>query len=292
MNSQNITVISSKNRIPFRRYLSPSHLVKQIFRYRQLLGQSILWEINDRYRGSALGILWAGIIPLVRLAVFTLIFSMLLGGKKVVWGLDSDLEVGMMILCGFILFNIFAESIGKAPRLMWINKTYVKNIAFPIEIIPLIGIGVAVVHSMIGMGILIVLELFKSGSVSWTIIFLPLLYLPLVFFVAGISWIIAALGVFYRDVNNLIQSLIQVFFLLSAVIFPLKRFTEALSDQLEWVLRLNLLATIIENARRVFMEGHPPDWFWLNITFISSIGVMMLGYAVFMYYKREFADVI
>ncbi len=75
----------------------------------------VWWEVNDRYRGSALGMLWTIIVPLLRFWVYAVVFAVLLGGRNAVWGLDSNLEVGMMIYCGFIVFNVFAESVGKAP---------------------------------------------------------------------------------------------------------------------------------------------------------------------------------
>ena len=289
---QNIHLINAHSGVRFYQYLNPGHLVSRLLTYRELLLSFIWWEFRDRYRGSALGAAWAVLVPLMRISVFTLVFSMLLGGKKAVWNLDSDLAVGKMIFCGFVLFNVFAESIGKSPRLMWSNKTYVKNILFPLEIIPLTINGAAVIQSFIGMGVLILLELFTQGSLPWTICFLPLLYIPLIFFVSGISWILAALGVFNRDINNLIQSIIQLFFLLSAVLFPLERLVRFVPDQMEWILRLNLLATIVDESRRVVIQGHPPDWFWLAYTFLAAFLFMIIGYACFMHFRKEFADVV
>jgi lipopolysaccharide transport system permease protein len=168
----------------------------------------------------------------------------------------------------------------------------VKNILFPLEIIPLTINGAAVIQSFIGMSVLILLELFTKGFVHWTICFLPLLYIPLIFFVSGISWILAALGVFNRDINNLIQSIIQLFFLLSAVLFPLERLVRLVPDQMEWILRLNLLATIVDESRRVVIQGHPPEWLWLAYTFLAAFFLMIIGYACFMHFRRGFADVV
>lgn len=289
---QTIKIISRESRLDFRTYLNPFHLVKGLNRYKALIRQFIWWEVNDRYRGSALGMLWTIIVPLLRLAVYTLVFSILLGGKKIIWGLDSNFAVGKMIFCGFILFNVFAESVGKASRLMWINKSYVKNIVFPLEIIPVTMVGVAVVHSLIGMGVLVVLELFSSGSLYWTLLYLPLVCLPLIFFVTGISWLLAAFGVFSRDIDNLMQSLIQMLVLLSGIIFPLNRLMEMVPEQWHWALRLNIIASVVDDARRVVLEGRTPDWFWLSINLLFTMALLIVGYAWFMSRKRDFADVI
>jgi lipopolysaccharide transport system permease protein len=236
--------------------------------------------------------LWTIIVPLLRLAVYTLVFSILLGGKKVVWGLDSNFAVGEMIFCGFILFNVFSESVGKASRLMWINKSYVKNIVFPLEIIPVITVGVAVVHTFIGMAVLVFLEAVFGGGIHWTLVYLPLIYLPLIFFVTGISWILAAFGVFSRDIDNLMQSLIQMLFLLSGIIFPLERLMGMVPEAWHWVLRLNVLSSVVDDARSVVLEGGAPDWYWLMVNLIATSALLVIGYAWFMSRKKDFADVV
>ena len=289
---QKVKIITKAPRTGFGAYLNPLHLARGLNRYKQLLRQFIWWEVNDRYRGSALGMLWTIIVPLLRLSVYTFVFSILLGGRNVIWGLDSNFDVGKMIFCGVIMFSVFSESVSKASRLMWINKSYVKNIVFPLEIIPVTVAGVAVVNSFFGMGVLIVMELLTSGSLHWTLIYLPLVYLPLVFFVIGISWILAAFGVFSRDIDNLMQSLIQMLFFLSGIIFPLERLMAMVPDQWDWVLRLNIISSVVDDARRIVLEGRPPDWFWLNVNLLLTIMLLVIGYAWFMSQKRDFADVI
>ncbi len=289
---QKIKIISEEPRLLFKTFLNPIDLLKGLNRYKLLLRQFIWWEVNDRYRGSALGMLWTIIVPLMRILVYTLVFSILLGGRKNIWGLDSNFAVGKMIFCGVVLFNVFAESVGKASRLMWVNKTYVKHIVFPLEIIPVTVIGVSVVQSFIGIGVLIVLEMFSSGIPHWSLVYLPLVYLPLIFFCTGISWILATLGVFSRDVDNLTQSLIQMLFFLSGIIFPLDRLLHLVPDHWNWILRINVIASIVDDARRIIFQGLGPDWFWLIFNLVYSITLMVVGYACFMRYKRGFADVI
>jgi lipopolysaccharide transport system permease protein len=290
--SSEVKIISSAPDYQFRRCLNPKHLFGQISKHRELLSRFVWWEVNDRYRGSALGILWTILVPLLRLSVYILVFSILLGGKKTIWGLESNLDVGAMIFCGFLMFNVFAESVGKAPRIMWVNKSYVKNIIFPLEIIPVTGVGVAAVHSVIGMGVLVALEILVNGAIHWTLIYLPLVFMPLIFFSSGLSWFLATLGVFNRDIDNLMQSLIQMLFLLSAIIFPLNRLIHLFPEQWQWLVRLNVLASIVEDARRVVLKGLAPDWFWLNIDLGVSFLLMLAGYACFMHFKRQFADVV
>ena len=284
--------ISNESPFQFRHFLNPLDLLRQLFRYRELLGRFIWWEVNNRYRGAALGMLWTIIVPLLRIAVYILVFAIILGGKGTTWKIDSNYEVGAMIFCGFVMFNVFADSAGKGPMLLWENQTYVKNVVFPIEIIPIIATGVAVVHSMIGVAVLVFLELFRIGHVHWTIVYLPLVYIPLIFFVAGLCFLLATLGAFNRDINNLMQSLIQILFFLSAIVFPFSRLTTLIPDKWEWVIRISILPSIVDDARRVIFEGQPPNWFWLNVNLLLTLMLLLVGYACFMSYKRDFADVI
>lgn len=292
MASKEVKIISEAPERRFIEYLNPLHLFRQLYRHRELLRQFMWWEVNDRYRGSVLGIFWPIIVPLLRLSVYTFVFAVLLGGKKVVWGVDSNLYVGEMIFCGFMIFNVFAETIGKSCHLMWGNWTYVKNIIFPLEIISVIEVGVAVIHTLIAAAVLIVLEFLINGVFHWTVIYLPLIFIPLIFFVTGLSWILSTLGVFNRDIDNLIQSLIQILFLLSAIFFPLRTLLKLFSEHWRWIVRFNILSSIVEDARCVVLKGMPPDWFWLSINSIASLMLMLIGYACFMHYKRQFADVI
>jgi lipopolysaccharide transport system permease protein len=292
MASNEVRIISEAPEFSYLENFNPLKLLRKVFRQKELLRQFIWWEVNDRYRGSALGILWTILVPLLRLSVYTLVFSILLGGRKAVWGLESNLDVGAMIFCGFLMFNVFAESVGKSPRLMWINRSYVKNIVFPLEILPVTAVGVSIVHTVIGMGVLVTLELLINREIYWTVIYLPLVVAPLVFFSTGLSWLLATVGVFNRDIDNLMQSLIQMLFLLSGIVFPLDRLVKLFPEQWQWLVRLNILSSVVEDTRRVVLQGLSPDWLWFNLDLAASFLCLLIGYSCFMHFKRQFADVL
>lgn len=276
----------------FWQYLNPFLFIHNLWFHRELLSRFILWEVEEKYRGSVLGLLWAFIVPLLRLFVYTIVFSILLRGRGLVWGVDSDIDAGKMIFAGVVMFSVFAESISQAPRLMWINRNYVKNVVFPLDILPLSVTGSAVLHSFIGLTILLLVEYVTSGKLLSTIVYLPLVYIPIVPLTAGITWLLAALGVFNRDINNLMQALIQLIFFLTAIVYPLERLVAVIPSQFEWLLRLNLLSTIVDDVRRVMFKGQSPDWYWFGITLCGSLLVMLIGNAVFQSLKRDFADLV
>jgi lipopolysaccharide transport system permease protein len=289
---ENVKLITPKSQLQFWQHLNPLNLFSQLFRYRELLSQFIWWEVNERYRGSALGILWTIIVPLMKLGIYTLVFAVLLGGKEALWGVVSNLDVGAMIFCGFLVFNVFAEPVGRSTWLMWSNKTYINTIVFPLEILPVIVVGATIVHSMIGTVILIILELLNHHVIHWTLIYLPIVFVPLIFFVMGLTWILATIGVFSRDVDNLIVSIIQMLTFLSSIFFPLSRLMSLFSEDWRWVVRVNLLSSVVDDARRIILEGRAPDWYWLKVDIVASLVLMMIGYAFFMNHKRQFADVV
>ncbi|MEZ4549817.1 MAG: ABC transporter permease [Desulfobacterales bacterium] len=131
----------------------------------------------------------------------------------------------------------------------------------------MITVGVAVVHSFIGMAVLVFLEAVFGDGIHWTLVYLPLIYLPLIF-VTGISWILAAFGVFSRDIDNLMQSLIQMLFLLSGIIFPLERLMGMVPEAWHWVLRLVSSHRWLMMHDPVVLEG-APDWYWLMVNLVA-----------------------
>lgn len=261
-------------------------------RYRELLLQFIWWEIQEKYRRTTFGLLWMLLTPLLKLIVYTTVFSFLLGGRSVVWGMESDVNVGLMIFAGLIIFTVFAETVGSAPRLMWAHRSYVKHIPFPIEILPITIAGAGLVQAFFGAVVLLVIKYLFFGTVGWSWFYLPLVFIPLIPFTVGLSWIFSTIGVFWQDINNITQSFIQFMLFLSAIVFPLDRIISVLPSSAALLFRINPLMTIVEDTRRVTLKGMPPDWHWYIITLIGSYLFMTLGYAIFMRTKRAFSDVI
>jgi lipopolysaccharide transport system permease protein len=261
-------------------------------RHHELLLQFIWWETQEKYRRTTFGIVWLLLNPFLKLIVYTTVFSFLLGGKNMVWGMESDVNVGLMIFSGLIIFNVFAETVSSAPRLMWANRSYVKHIPFPIEILPITMAGASLLQAFFGVVILLGMKYFFVGHIGWSCLYLPLVFFPLIPFTVGLSWIFSTIGVFWLDINNITQSFIQFMLFLSAIVFPLDRIIAVLPSSAALLFRINPLMTIVEDARRVTLRDLPPDWHWYIITLIGSYVFMTLGYAVFMRTKRAFSDVI
>ncbi len=230
--------------------------------------------------------------PLLRLAVYTVVFSFLLGGRSVVWGMESDAGVGLMIFAGLIVFTVFSETLGSAPRLIWSNRSYVKHIPFPIEILPVAMVGASLVQAFFGAGLLMGMTLFFMNGLSVNCLYLPLVFLPLVFFTLGLSWFFSTIGVYWQDINNITQSFIQFMLFLSAIVYPLDRFISVVPQSFVALFRVNPMMTIVEDMRRILLKAMAPDWQWYGITLAGTFLCMLVGFAVFMNAKRNFSDIV
>jgi lipopolysaccharide transport system permease protein len=266
--------------------LHPGTLMACLWKHRGLIGLLTLRELRTRYRGSVLGIAWALVIPLLMLAVYAFAFGLVFPAK---WPVTAGtIPVALTLFCGMAFFGLFAECLQRAPSLVASQPQFVKKVVFPLEILPATVLGSALLHWCVH-GLLLLLALLLTG-VSWSVqlLWLPLVLLPLVFLCLGVGWLLSAVGVFVRDVQNLVGPLATVLTFLSPVFYPLRQLPEAW----QMLLRLNPLTTILENARRLLLWHEPPEWEWLLAVTLVTFLFMCVAYACFGRLKRAFADVV
>jgi lipopolysaccharide transport system permease protein len=164
----------------------------------------------------------------------------------------------------------------------------VKKTIFPLEILPITIVLSSFFHLLISLGILLFAVFIFMGMIHWTIFYLPLIILSLLSLTLGLTWFLAFLGVFIRDIGYVVGFLTTALFFLTPVFYPIS----AVPQDFQLLMRLNPLSVIVEENRRILMWGQPPDWFWLGMVILFSLTVMLLGYGFFMKSKRAFADVI
>jgi len=234
-----------------------------------------------------LGLLWAILNPIFMLLVYTFVFSIIL---KVTWpGQTSHFVFAMNLYCGLIVYGIFSESVGSASTQVVSNPSYVKKIVFPLELLPLASMGASIFFNVVSLAILMVCVQLFMQPISIHVIALPIIWIPLFLFTAGWSWLVAALGVFLRDIGQLIVIILQVVFYLSPIVYPLSRVPASMQ---RWYLWVNPLAVFLEESRRALLEQSWPVWSWLPLNYAVSLLVFVFGYYAFMKTKRGFADVI
>lgn len=267
-------------------------LMKSVWHNRGLITQLTRREVIGRYRGSALGLAWSFLNPLFTLVVYTFVFSVVFKAR---WGsaggdvkVESQTMFAIMLFIGLIIHGVFAEVINKAPMLIVSNVNYAKKVIFPLEILPIIAMGGAVFHALISIFILLVVFVIFQGVPEWTALFLPIVLLPLIILTLGISWILASIGVFLRDVGQATAIITTMMLFLSPVLFPLS----AVPEKFHPFIKANPLTFIIEQSRNVLVWGMAPDFKGLAIYLLVSILVAWLGFVWFQKTRKGFTDVL
>lgn len=266
---------------------TPSALIKTMLMHRRLIYTLTKREVISRYRGSMLGLLWSFFTPVLMLVVYTFVFSVVFQAK---WseGQTSKSAFALVLFSGLIIFNLFSECINKAPGTIIANANYVKKVIFPLEILTWVNMGAALFHFFISCVVWLVFYVIEVGMPHLTLLLLPLVLIPLILMTAGLSWFLAALGVYIRDVSQLVGIITMVLMFLSPIFFP----TSALPASIRSWLLLNPLAHFIEQARAVMYWGVVPDMgSWLIGLVISSI-IAWGGFYFFQKTRKGFADVI
>jgi len=269
-------------------FINPYRLFKYFWSNRSLILQFSKREILQRYRGSFLGIIWSIINPLIMLTVYTFVFSVVFKGK---WGVSTSanqFEFAIIMFCGLIVFNIFNETINRAPSLIVSNVNYVKKVIFPLEILPLSVLISSLLHACISLILLIIATNIFFQISTWTVFLVVLIILPLIFLTLGISWFLASLGVFVRDMAYTVGVITTILFYITPIFYPVS----AVPQFLQNYMYFNPLTSIVENFRRVVIFGQMPNWSNLLIIFIVSYVIMVMGLLWFDKTRRGFADVL
>jgi len=263
-------------------------LSTSLWSHRQLIIQMIKREVVGRYKGSIMGLTWSFFNPVIMLAVYTFVFSVVFKAR---WGIsneESKTQFALVLFVGMIVHGLFAEGLNRAPGLILSNVNYVKKVVFPLEILPIISIGAALFHSIVSLGVLLVAFATFNEYINWTSVFIPLVLLPLVILTLGMTWMLASIGVFIRDVGQTTGIITTILMFLAPVFYPIS----ALPENFHIWLLLNPLTFIIEQAREVLIWGRSPDWIGLSIYTLVAITVAWLGFAWFQKTRKGFADVL
>jgi lipopolysaccharide transport system permease protein len=269
--------------------ITPQALFKSLWSNRQLIFQMTKREVVGRYKGSMMGLAWSFFNPVFMLVVYTFVFSEIFKSRwGGVGGNDSKTQFAVILFVGMIVLSLFSEVVNRAPSLILGNVNYVKKVVFPLEILPIIAMGAALFHSLISLCVLLVAFALFNGYLQWTVIFTPLVLLPLVIITTGLAWILAAIGVFLRDVGQTILIITTVLMFLSPVFYPVT----AVPEMFRPFIMANPLTFIIEQAREVLIWGHTPNWVGFGIYSATASLVAWAGYALFQKTRKGFADVL
>jgi lipopolysaccharide transport system permease protein len=268
-------------RVPLSYFIAP-------WAGRTILRQFVRREIFGRYRGSVLGVGWAFLTPLMMLAVYTFVF---VGVFKARWpGAESagGVAFALRLFAGLIVFNLFSEVVGRAPLLMLDQPNLIKKVVFPLELLSFVSLGSALVHFLLGVGILLVGTAVLDNGLSLRVFLLPVVLLPLLPMLLGLSWLLSALGIYVRDIGPVVGLGVSFLLFLSPVFYSL----HSLSERLQFWMSLNPLTPVIESLRSVVFLNAPPDWTSWGLAMVFGLLMAALGAWSFAFLRSGFADVV
>ncbi len=258
-----------------------------LWRYGSLTSELAKRDVQSRYKGASFGLLWSLISPFLMLCVYSLAFGVLLKSN---WPQKNGYQhhFSVIIFVGLIVHGFFAECLARAPTVITGHPSFVKKVVFPLEILSWQVMLSGLFQAGMNILVFIVLSLLLEGHVSWMIVLLPVVFIPLIFMSLGVCWIFSALGVYLRDINQMMGVITMTMLFLSSAMIPV----DTLSDSKRMLFHLNPMTFLIDQARAVALWGEYPDWVGLAEYTVGSLVLMYAGYAWFMATKKGFADVL
>ena len=258
------------------------------FRHRALVRRLISRELAARYRGAALGQAWPLLAPLIMLGVFTLVFGAVFQSR---WPGVADqglLSFALVLFAGLLTHAFMSETLSTAPVAILENPNYVKKVVFPLEILAWVRLGVAGLHALVGYLLLVVVNAFAGTGLHAAAVAVPVVLFPFALLLVGLHWWLSALGVYLRDLAQVVAPALTALMFLSPVFYPRSQAPASLEA---WIA-FNPLTVPIEQIRGALFAGQWPDpsrWGWY---LAASLLVFLSGLAVFQKLRKGFADVV
>jgi lipopolysaccharide transport system permease protein len=260
--------------------------VRSIWRNRKLMASMVRRDILSRYRGSFGGTMWTFLNPLLLMATYFFVFGVVMRTR---FGADTS-RTGFVLyfLAGMLPWLAFSEAVGRSPYVILEYRSFVKKIVFPLETLPVNLVISGAVTEAFGLLIFGIGLLAVRGTIPSSVVWLPMLLIPQILFTAGLAWILAATGVYVRDLGQISGYLLTLWFFLTPICYP----EAQLPPEAIAVLRFNPLFVLVKAYRAVFLENHAPTMRGLAGLWIVGVVVAVIGYAWFHRLRKSFADVI
>lgn len=278
---------TSSQRLSLAELLLPWKIGARLRPHLSLLKQFTKREIEKRYKGTFLGLLWSFFTPLFMLAVYAVVFGFIFKGSYGHPG-ETKMQFVLGLFCAMLLWEFVAAALASSSTLIVQNSNLVTKMIFPLEILPIAMIGAILVHVAIGFVPLVLLMIVSQGMIPLSALSLVLIFVPVVFYSLGLTWIISALGVFLRDIGAAMPAIITILMFMSAIFFPISAIPEAW----RWLVMLNPVAILISMARDALVFGQWMNGELFGIHLGISILIATIGYVFFMKVKSAFADVL
>ena len=254
--------------------------------HRSLVAELIKREFAGRYRGSLGGVAWSFAQPVFLLLVYTLAFGVILKAR---WGgAGGTADYALMLFAGLIIYNAFSECLIKSGNLITDNPNFVKKVVFPLELLPVVAVGTAMLHLVIGLFAWLMGYAVLFGWPKPAIIYAPAVLICLIPVLLGIGWLVSALGVVLRDVGQFAQLISHTLLFLTPIFYS----AEAAPPLFRKILILNPLTFIVDQFRSVIFFGNEPSLLGLITYFVIAVIFSLMCLLVFKRLRHSFADLV
>ncbi len=243
--------------------------------------------ILGRYRGSVLGMAWSLLTPLLMLVVYTVVFSVVFQAKWDHPGAQNA-NFGVILFSGMIVHALFSEPMVLSAQAVIQNAQYVKKVVFPLPVLGWVTVLVASFQALLSFIILLIFMLFSGMSLHLSLLWTPIVMLPLCILALGVSWLLSSTTVYIRDLGQLVGIAATVLLFISPVFYPVER----LPDLWQKLIYLNPISFIVDQVRQVAIYGGTPDWQGLGLYALIALAIAWLGLIWFQKLRPGFADVL
>jgi lipopolysaccharide transport system permease protein len=262
---------------------------RQMWHHRDLIQAILRREVAERFKGSIAGWVWAVVAPLLAIAVYTLVFSSTVKlPEGYVVTKNENTSYALFILSGIVVFNFWSEMAFRAPMLLHEYVHFIKQTIFPSDMLAVISTLRATLYTVISIVVLLIFQLSVVGSLPWTVLLLPFIFIPFIAFLVGMSWFLCALGAFTRDAGYLMINVVPLFMFATPIFYA----QTMLPAPLDFWIYANALTGFVEVLRDIFLVGRLPNWTVYGYTLFISAFSFYFGYWFFDRYRNVIVDVI
>jgi lipopolysaccharide transport system permease protein len=260
--------------------------LRTIWRNRTLIRVMVRRDILGRYRGSFGGAFWTIINPLLLMLTYYFVFGVFLGAR---FGGDlSKSSFALYFLAGMLPWLAFSEAAGRAPGVMLEHRNFVKKLVFAVETLPLNLVFAGLVTEFFAVLLYCGFLLVARGAIPVTVLWLPVLIIPQVLFTAGLAWFLAGLGVFARDLGQIMSFVLTLWFFITPICYPERQWPPSMAA----VLTKNPIYVLVRAYRGIFLQHQPPSFSALWKLYLLGAVLFILGHAWFYKLRKSFPDML
>lgn len=251
---------------------------KNLYNYRELLKTNVKKEIRGKYKNSFLGVLWSFLNPLLQIAVYAIVFPLILR--------NTQENYVIFLCCGLIPWTFFSTAISRSAFTMVENGNILKKVYFPREILPISVVTSEAVNFLISTIIIFAFVLFSGLGITKYVLLYPIVFLAQYLLLIAISFIVSSICVYIRDLQHFIGIFLQLLFYATPIVYA----ADTIPENFKWILNINPMTYVINGYRDIFYNQTMPNINSLLILIGIVLVAIIIGYLIFNKLQKGFAE--